>query len=314
MPLMAASSAVSRHPVRVFEAVVAEVRDLSPHFRRITLTGPALEEFGVPGPTLDLRIKMLLPNPGCPPILPGTARGVLDAGWYQDWLKQDQPGRGHIRSYTVRSLRKLSGGAELDIDFVLHDCLESRPGPGSAWARNAAPGRPAWLVGPDATAITAATRLPEAGINWNPGSSTHVLLAGDETAVPAVSAILESLPPSITGHAFLEVPDAADTFPLAAPDGVHVTWLDRGTVARGLLLEREIVASAGRSAAEPGYAWVGAEAGMVRKLRRCLAGLGFDSRTSEFRGYWSLGKAGSAVNGVPMPTAHGPRPVPPPRR
>lgn len=300
MPLMAASTPVSRHPVRVFEAVVAEVRDLSPHFRRITLTGPSLRFFGVPGPTLDLRIKMILPNPGHPVAVPGAPGGALQAGWYQDWLQQEQPGRGHIRSYTVRNLRGLPHGTEIDVDVVLHDDPGSHAGPGSSWARHAEPGQPAWLVGPDATAITAATRLPEAGINWNPGSSTRVLLAGDETAVPAISAVLEALPHHISGHAFLEVPEAADTSPLATCSGVQVTWLDRGAAPRGVRLEQAVRGALGQPGWKPGYAWVGAEGGTVRTLRRCLAGAGLDPRTSELRGYWSLGRAGSGVNGTPV--------------
>jgi NADPH-dependent ferric siderophore reductase len=303
MPLMAASEPVSGHPVRVFEAVVAEVRDLSPHFRRVTFIGPSLLDFGVPGPTLDLRIKLLLPNPGHPLRLPGV-NGVLQAGWYQDWLKQDQPGRGFIRSYTVRALRRAPSGPEVDVDFVLHRGPGSQPGPGSGWALEAAPGCPAWFVGPDITAVTAATPLPEAGINWKPGRSDRVLLAGDETAVPAVSSILEALPPQISGHAFLEVPDAADVLPIATQSGVHVTWLHRGSgdVPRGArLLAAVQQALASDAGTWHPYAWVGAEAATVRSLRRCLTESGVDPRASELRGYWSLGKAGSGVNGIPVP-------------
>lgn len=300
MPLIAASARVSRHPVRVFEAVVAEVRDLSPHFRRITLTGPSLNVFGVPGATLDLRIKMILPNPGHALEVPGAPGGALQAGWYQDWLRQEQPGRGHIRSYTVRNLRRVPHGAEIDVDFVLHNGPGTHAGPGSSWARHAVPGQPAWLVGPDATAITPATRLPEAGINWSPGSATRVLLAGDETAVPAISGVLEALPAHISGHAFLEVPEGADTFPLGTSSRVRVTWLDRGGAARGVRLEQAVREALGRPNAKPGYAWVGAEAGTVKALRRCLAGAGLDPRTAELRGYWSIGRAGSGANGIPV--------------
>jgi iron complex transport system ATP-binding protein len=304
MPHMADSARVPRHPVRVFEAVVAEVRDLSPHFRRITFTGPSLRAFGVPGPTLDLRIKMLLPRRGHALQLPGTPDGVLHTGWYQDWLRQDQPGRGFIRSYTVRALRQGTAGPEIDVDIVLHDCPGSHDGPGSAWARGAVPGQPVWFVGPDAAAVTAATLLPEAGINWKPGDAQQVLLAGDETAVPAISSILEALPEHFTGDAFLEVPDTRDVLPITTRSQVRITLLNRdgGAIARGWHLER-LVRDAVTSGAVPPdtYAWVGAEGGTVKNLRRCLVGAGLDPRTSEFRGYWCLGKAGSGVNGLPLP-------------
>ncbi|MET1154282.1 SIP domain-containing protein [Arthrobacter sp.] len=310
MPLMAGSTPLTRHPVRVFEARVAEVRNLSPHFRRITFTGPSLRAFGVPGPTLDLRIKMLLPTPGHALRPPGTPNGYLRPGWYQDWLRQEQPGRGFIRSYTVRALRRTGPDAEIDVDFVLREGPRSHSGPGSSWAREVSAGRRAWFVGPDATAHTDATPLPESGINWNPRGARHVLLAGDETAVPAISSILETLPTDITGHAFLEVPEPADILPLTTGSGVQVVWLHRGggTVPRGLRLraavEQAIIAP-GREPFE--YAWVGAEAGSVKDLRRYLAGSGLNPRTSEFRGYWSMGKSGSGTNGIPVPSGLEPR-------
>lgn len=301
---MAASTPVSRHPVRVFEAVVAEVRDLSPHFRRITLTGPSLRTFGVPGPTLDLRIKMLLPNPGHALQLPGTPEGILHTGWYQDWVRQDQPGRGFIRSYTIRALRRGPARPEIDVDIVLHGCPGSRDRPGTTWARGAVPGQPVWFVGPDAAAVTAATPLREAGINWKPGDAQHVLLAGDETAVPAISSILEALPEHFTGNTFLEVPDTHDVLPITTRSQVRITLLNRegGTIAHGWHLERVVRDAVTTGAFRPGtYAWVGAEGGTVKNLRRCLVGAGLDPRTSEFRGYWCLGKAGSGVNGLPLP-------------
>ena len=280
---------------------------MSPHFRRITFTGPSLRTFGVPGLTLDLRIKMLLPTQGHALQTPGTASGDLHPGWYQDWLRQEQPGRGFIRSYTVRALRQTNADAEIDVDFVLHDSPGRHAGPGSSWAREASTGRQAWLVGPDATALTAATTLPETGINWNPGSAHHVLLAGDETAVPAISSILETLPSHVTGHAFLEVPEPTDILPLTTRSSVRIAWLHRsgGTVPRGLRLRAAVEQAIIAGSRQPiEYAWVGAEAGDVKSLRRYLAGTGLNPRTSEFRGYWSLGKAGSGTNGVPVPAGH----------
>ena len=299
---MPESIPAAQHRVRVFVGVVAEVRDLRPHFRRITLTGPSLRTFGVLGPTLDLRIKMLLPTPGHALELPGAPGSALYQGWYQDWLRQEQPGRGFIRSYTVRALRPARPGPEVDVDIVLHTGPAEHEGPGSRWARDAAPGTRVWFVGPDATAVTPATPLPEAGINWNPGSARHVLLAGDETAVPAISSILEALPPHFRGHALLEVPDPADILPLTTGSGVQVVWVDRGggSVPRGHRLQaavEEVVRSGSRPIE---YAWVGAEAGTVKSLRPSLVGSGVNPRTSEFRGYWSIGKAGSGANGVPL--------------
>jgi NADPH-dependent ferric siderophore reductase len=181
--------------------------------------------------------------------------------------------------------------------------------PASDWARAAVPGTPAVIIGPNANAITADTPPSDTGIRWDPRRAGRVLLAGDETAVPAISSILEGLPPGVTGHAFLEVPDAHDVGSVTTSSSVGVTWLPRNPAgaARGELLAGAVGAVV--ESAEPPYppetyAWVAAEAGTVRKLRRQLVGtVGLDPRRSEFRGYWSLGKAGSGVNGTPVAPA-----------
>lgn len=340
---MSANAHLPGHPVRVFDTVIRKVQDLTPHFRRITFAGPALDRFGVPGPTLDLRIKLLLPVPGHPLSLPGTPDGRLHPGWYQDWLRGEQPGRGFIRSYTVRALRTTPSGRELDVDFVIHPDIGGRGAPASDWARAAAPGIRTVLIGPDTSAITDTTPRSETGIRWNPNGSRRVLLAGDETALPAISSILESLPADVTGHAFLEVPDGSDCRDINTGSTVSVTWLARNSAAtpRGHLLYeavRSAVLAPAHSGAQhresngrrpeqpdfttpenrqgapapqacpPGtgiaqnlYAWVAAEAGTVKRLRRYLVKeVGLDPRQSEFRAYWSLGKAGSGVNGSPL--------------
>lgn len=307
------------HPLRVFDVAVGRVQELTPNFRRITFIGPDLDAFGVPGASLDLRIKLLLPVPGHPISRPGSPSGHLHDGWYQDWLRVNPSERGWLRSYTVRALRTTAHGRELDVDFVIHSDSGSahsvsagHRGPGSDWARAAAPGVRAVIVGPDANTITRATLPSETGIRWDPQNARHVLLAGDETAVPAIGAILEALPADITGMAFLEVPDSRDFQDLKTESGVKVSWLARTSpdAPRGRLLCDAVRAAHGASgfratAAAAGahemYAWVAAEAGTVKELRQYLVHhLGVDPRRSELRAYWSLGKAGSGSNGIPI--------------
>src|SRR5699024_978547 len=57
------------------------------------------------------------------------------------------------------------------------------------------------------------------------------LLAGDESAVPAIAAALEALPGSAVGYAFIEVEAEQDEIELTAPQGVEVQWLHRGEPA-----------------------------------------------------------------------------------
>jgi NADPH-dependent ferric siderophore reductase len=161
------------------------------------------------------------------------------------------------------------------------------------------------------------------GVEWAPpATATCLLLAGDETAVPAVGAILESLVPGRRAVAVLEVPDAADAQNLALPEGVTVHWLFRGERSRGELLLPAVhaalvdlgIAAAPAPAPEdvdldaqllwevpedPAagagcYAWLAGEAGVVKRLRRHLvADLGVDRRSVAFMGYWREGRAES---------------------
>ena len=115
-----------------------------------------------------------------------------------------------VRTYTVRRVDPVA--REISIDFVVHGD-EGVAGP---WARTVQPG----------TEI--ALRGPGGGYRPDPEADFH-LLAGDETAVPAIAAALETLPADATGAVFLEVGNDDDEIPLTAPAGVEITWLHRGT-------------------------------------------------------------------------------------
>ncbi|MBT2514163.1 siderophore-interacting protein [Arthrobacter sp. ISL-30] len=318
---MSAALPSDEYPLRVFDVVVSGVRNPTPRLRRVTFTGTALQRFGVPGPRQDVRIRMLLPVPGYDLDPIGGPEGQLQEGWYQDWLRGELPGRGWIRTYTVRALRTVAGGQELDVDFVIHSAPEGSTAPGSDWAQAATVGTRVSFIGPDSTAISAATPLCDMGIRWNPQGAQQVLLAGDETAVPAISSILETLPAHITGHAFLEVSDPRDFLDIGTGSGVRITWLARnpegslgdGSSDGGLLCHavkaalggQDVFSSPEGASSEEGaaaiYAWVGAEASVVKILRRYLVNeVGLNPKQSEFRAYWSLGKAGSGSTGIPI--------------
>ena len=59
------------------------------------------------------------------------------------------------------------------------------------------------------------------------GRAPACSLAGDETAVPAICAIVESLPAGQRARVLLEVPTADDVLNVAAPAGVRISWLPR---------------------------------------------------------------------------------------
>lgn len=257
-PAAALKTAPATEPMTLaFEVQVTAVQQLGPNFRRITLGGYSLRNFGVSGNTLDLRIKLMIPSLAADgTALPLPEFRMEESGWYREWLAMDPHTRGSMRTYTVRQERLDAVYPEIDVDFVLHFDDAGHGGPAANWALNATPGDTLTLIGPNNRAAHCVTAETYSGIEWRPGLAQRVLLAGDETAVPAISAILESLPPYVSGHAILEVPEAGDFQGITTAADVEITWLARGAAIgrsrpHGQLLQEAVRAAVTR----PG--WVG---------------------------------------------------------
>ncbi|MEV5407447.1 siderophore-interacting protein [Thermopolyspora sp. NPDC052614] len=207
---------VEIQPYTTFHVEVARTERLSPNFLRVTFTGDALDRFADNG--ADQRIKLVVP-------LPGTGLADFPDGpdWYGRWRALPDERRNPLRTYTVRAVRQ--DLRELDVDFVLH----GDGGPASRWANAARPGTPAAVVGPDARHPG-----PHGGREWTPPpDASRLLLAGDETAVPAICAIAESLSGDVPATILLEVPQAEDILDLRTRPGVEITWLPRDGAAHG---------------------------------------------------------------------------------
>jgi hypothetical protein len=93
---------------------------------------------------------------------------------------------------------------------VLHLDEHGRGGPASTWAAAARPGDPLTLLGPTVAAGATPGRHRVAPTGPRAGAPVRVLLAGDETAVPAVSSVLDGLGDGYVGDVLLEVPHATD--------------------------------------------------------------------------------------------------------
>lgn len=304
-------------PMVLCEVTVTRAERISPTFVRLELGAPELADFGVDGPYLDQRIKLVFPNAdGRLPSFDGA-----DETWFSTWLDIPESERGHMRTYSVRDVVGEGADTRVVIDFVLH-LAEGATGPGSSWAANAAPGDRLVLVGPR-------RGTPFGGIEFDPGTARTLFLAADETAVPAASRILADLPRTARGVAFLEVPHSADVLACPAPAGVDVVWLPRSeaddhgaplieAVRRhfgldrpcGMVSESDVdpdlwetptYSSSGEQldgAVTVGhdlaglYAWIAGESRVVTTLRRCLVGeLDVDRRQVAFMGYWRRGVA-----------------------
>jgi NADPH-dependent ferric siderophore reductase len=230
----ATSEYVASLPMVLDEVEVQRVERVSPSFVRIELGGPGLAECGTAGPLYDQRMKIVFPNAAG--SLPSFAS--MDESWWDTWMQIPEDDRGSMRTYTIRDLVGSGRDTRLVVDIVVHEPGEhgTGTGPGNDWALNAAPGDRLIILAP---------RLGHefGGIEWSPGTATRLLLAGDETAVPAVRGILRDLPADAVGAAFVEVPTADDIQrDITAPDGVEVTWLPRGDAPRGASLHAAVIA------------------------------------------------------------------------
>ncbi|GAA3704226.1 SIP domain-containing protein [Zhihengliuella alba] len=324
-------AALDACPTVAFELTAVAATTLSPSYRRVTFTGADLAHFGTGGHPLDLRIKLVIPSSTASgadhfAALRPDGRIAADdvAGWYRKWLAVDPEERGWLRTYSIRSFRpaghpgNVGEFPEIDIDFVLHVKREGGKligGPASVWAAEAEPGARITMLGPNSRLCA-----PDyAGIEFRPGTARRVLLAGDETAAPAICSILETLPPGMTGNAFIEVPGVDDIQGSFTRSGVSVQWLPRGSRPHGELLNQAVrsavaIPAAGavvpgqdpedidvdstilwetaEAGAHPFYAWLAGEAGTIKELRRYLVrDAGLNRKQVSFMGYWRRGKA-----------------------
>ncbi|GAA0524350.1 siderophore-interacting protein [Saccharopolyspora subtropica] len=252
----------NRPPARDLQ--VLRTAELSPSMRRVTLGGEELAGFldEHTGPNIKIFVPQRHQRR---PVLPVLDR---ETGRYQ-WPEPHE--RPTMRTYTVRRYDEACG--ELDVDFVLHE-----HGVAATWARHARPGDHLGVMGPGG-------RTPRPA-DW-------YLLVGDETALPAISAIVEGLPPTARGQVFVEVGDAADQLDITAPPDLRWTWLHRDGVPAGH--SRQLV-DAVRELVIPSdvdvFAWVAGESGVVRGIRRHLRDdRGLDASSVLAIGYWKHGMA-----------------------
>jgi len=301
-------------PLLLTEVEALSVVRPSPSFVRVVLGGPALAEYGIDGPRYDQRIKLIFPAPGQQP----TDWSQANEASMEAWFALPEEERGSMRTYTLRDVLGEGEDTRFVVDIVVHE--DGLAGPGGRWALTAKPG--------DRISVMAPRRgVPFGGIEFAPPTGSHLLLVGDETALPAIASILEGLGDDAQGRVFLEVPDAADFDDLVAPSGVELCWLARGHSDPGTRLVPAIRAHVGLppgdwvdaadvdpdlwetptwsssgadldgDARSDGpladlYAWIAGESRMVTTLRRALVNeLDVERSRVAFMGYWRQGVA-----------------------
>lgn len=183
------------------EMRVKSLRDITPHMRRITLSGHNLDRFATGG----MHVRLLLPKDRAIaptwPVMGEDGRPKWPSG-------EDRP---DVRIYTLRRVDVEAG--EVDVDFVMH---EGTAMPGARFAAEASPGDLVGMTGPGGG------DLPQA--DW-------LLLLGDETAIPAIARILENLPSHSHAMVRIEVAGAREEQALSSRASLDLRWLHRGKSA-----------------------------------------------------------------------------------
>ncbi len=235
-------------------ARIIRATDIAPRMRRVTLGGEGLQP--LLGNVLPAdALKLYLPLPGEKGFMPKMF----------DLLGRSP--QHHLRAYTIRHFNP--DALELDIDVFLHGNT-----PGSVWAR----------------AVQAEEQVGFIGPRHDFQPPTHAawyLLAGDESALPAIASIVESLPAGTQADVFIEVEDAADELPIETQAKANIQWLHRGksTTHQSKLLETAIRSSTAHTG--DGYCWVAGESGVVRGIRNYLQNeRRLNKKAINALGYW----------------------------
>lgn len=250
-----AKARIRREPPAFRRVAVHSVHQLSRRMIRVTVTGSDLEGLLVEDPAASVRL--LLPSPGeRDPVIPK---------WNGNEFLRADGSRPIIR--TLTPLRIRPDVLKLDLEIVIHDV-----GVASRWAQEVAAGEPGALSG--------------SGRGYSIDRSARAfLLAGDETAIPAISELLEALPTETPVRVCIEVthPEAR----LSLPDHPRSTveWCDLpsdGSPGDALI---HCIKDADL---DPGIrVWMAGEAAAMHRIRRVyFQDRGLARADAVIRGYW----------------------------
>ena len=249
-----------REPPAFRQLTVAETARRTPHLVRVTLRGADLESFEPPDPAGSVRL--LIPDElGAELVIPV---------WNGNAFFHRDGRRPVIR--TLTPLRHDAAAGELDVDVVLHGAA-----PLSEWAVAVQPGDPAAVSGPGR------------GYTIDRETATY-LLAGDESAIPAIGQLVEALPTTARTTVIVEVahPDARVAF--ADHSNVDVQWVDLPAGSEpGAALVSAVLAS---DLTADTRVWAAGEAAAMQRIRRHLfTVVGMTRSQATVRGYWKHGRS-----------------------
>lgn len=263
MSTVPAATSATKNTRPQIDLTVVRREELSPHMVRIVAGGEGFTAY-VNNSFVDRYVKIVFPQPGVDYAQPLDLWTIRETMPRELWP--------FTRTYTIRWVD--TEAQELAIDFVIHGD-EGLAGP---WAAAAQPGDPLTFTGP--------------GGAYNPAPDADwYLFAGDEAALPAITAAMESLPSEARGLAFIEVDSDADIQPLASPAGVQVTWLRRNGTPAGA---GDLLVSAVADAEWPAGrvdVFAHGERGYMKALRNVFfVQRGLERAQVSLSGYWAKGR------------------------
>lgn len=237
---------------------------ITPHFIRITLSG---DVFDFRNTTIGDNNKIFIPPKGINKVyLPEL--NIKN----HTWIHPPENVVPYIRTYTHRAIDLEKG--ELVIDFVHH----GENGPASFWALNATTG--------DELGVAMHTEPKE----LYPRQAEWFLLVGDATAIPVLSAVLESLPNNAKGVCIIEVPTKNDEQILKTNALIDFVWLYNKSPENGSDLFQKVKEVAIPNVTKFGY--VACEFSSVKAIRTYLRKeLGWHSGELNAYSYWKSGVA-----------------------
>ena len=230
--------------------------EVSPRLLGLTFEGPDLADLVVDHPAASVRL--LVPSPG--------SAEVVWPSWNGNEFLLPDGTRPALRTFTPRRLDRAAGRLELEV--VRHP-----GGVVSDWAETVEPGARAAISGPGS------------GYEIEPDVARYLLL-GDETALPAISQLLESLPTHASVEVHVEVVVAEAEIELPAHPGATVSWHVRPPgAAPGAPLVAVVAALDG---VDPGTrVWAAGEAASMQAIRtRLFDALAVPRAQTTIRGYW----------------------------
>lgn len=225
---------------------------------RVTLGGRELQGLEVAQPAASVRL--LIPFPDEALVIPE---------WTGNEFLMDDGRRPLIRTFTPRHLRP--DVFEIDLDIVIHEY-----GATSRWVGRAVPGDPA--------AVSGTARGYDIAHD-----ATAFVLAGDETAIPAICQLVEAIPDGQPIQTIIETSSPEARLELPDHATLTETWV---TMNAGDLPGAELVPALAAAAIPSGArVWAAGEAAAMHRIRKHL----FDERDLSrrevtVRGYWKHGR------------------------